>query len=449
MFRFTDLIIFELTRDCNLDCKYCYVRDKHLYRGEVMDFDLYKKVIDTIVKQRLIEHVKDRRLCLNFHGGEFTLVGKDRFRSYAEYAIKTFCENGIRFELGCQTNGINLDDEWIAMLRHYGINVGLSFDSFYEEPPLRFTHEQRERVINNLRKLVKANLTNGVLSVISKNNIDLTDEDSSFEVEDSRGEKVSIHRKTNFVEDTINPFHSKYELTGKEIFEKLFKKYIDRFLETGELIEEHTKDIISSTIIDIVTEHNPPYSGGCNGKFCGAGLTMIATRPDGTAMYCDRYKKDYPEAFIMNLLDYDFLGIHQLKKAFEFTLQRDNSVRKVGCDRCKAESVCEYGCSAMYYSKFGEYGVQENLVCDQFKMSYDYVEANIEKLLKKFIECDKIRVKAHVDKTIEARFLACNELSSRLYIRNISERGRQLEEKLGLRFQYSGSSLKIFEKDQN
>lgn len=431
MFRFTDLIIFELTRDCNLHCKYCYVKDKHLYKGEVMDFELYKKVIDKIVTERLIQE-RNERLQLNFHGGEFTLVGKKMFKAYAEYAIKTFLENDIKFELGCQTNATLIDDEWIELFKHYNITVGVSLDSFYEEEPLRFSKEQRDKVIETLRKLKKAFLTDGVLSVITKNNVDLTDKDNSFMLEDIHGNLMPVNRKSNFVEDTGNPYHSKYELSGKEIFEKVYKKYIDEFIETGLLREDHADFIVMSTLVTLLTEHYLPSSGGCNGKFCGAGLTMIATRPDGTSMYCDRYKKDYPEAFIMNILDYDFLGIHQLKKAFEFTIERDKSVRKVGCDSCPAENICEYGCSAMHYSKFGEYGVQESLVCDQYKLGFNYVKDNIEKILLRFKE-NSILYKNHnsPEPLCQRR---PNIIAYRLEIISLKKEALDLAKKLGINF---------------
>lgn len=444
MFRFTDLIIFELTRDCNLHCKYCYVKDKHLYKGEVMDFELYKKVIDKIVKERLIEN-RTGRLCFNFHGGEFTLVGKKMFKAYAEYAVKTFLENGINFELGCQTNATNIDDEWIDIFKHYGINVGVSLDSFYEDPPLRFTKEQREKVIETLQKLKINGLTNGVLSVISKNNIDLTDKDNSFILKDCHGVDTPVHRKSNFVEDTGNPYHSKYELSGREIFEKLYKKYIDEFIETGVLREEHSEGIVMAALTVLLTNHYQPRSGGCNGKFCGAGLTMIATRPDGTSMYCDRYKKDYPEAFIMNLLDYDFLGIHQLKKAFEFTIERDKSVRKVGCDSCPAENICEYGCSAMYYSKFGEYGVQENLVCDQYKLGFNYVKDNMEKILLRFKKNHELLHRMNVDPQ-DARSLAEAQISPfKIDIISLKEDVvKDLEERLDLHFKLVNNRIYVY-----
>ena len=441
MFRFTDLIIFELTRDCNLHCKYCYVKDKHLYKGEVMDFDLYKKVINEIVKERLIEG-RDGRLCFNFHGGEFTLVGKKRFKSYVEYAIKTFCENKIKFELGCQTNATLIDDEWIELFKHYGINVGVSFDSFYEDPPLRFTYEQKDHVIEVLKKLRKFCLTNGVLSVISKNNIELTDKDNSYYIEGPHGDMVPVHRKSNFVEDTGNPYHSKYELSGKEIFEKLYKKYIDEFIETGMLREEHTTNIVMNSLTHLLTNHSNPRSGGCNGKFCGAGLTMISTRPDGTALYCDRYKKDYPEAFIKNLLDYDFLGIHQLKKAFEFTIQRDKSVRETGCDSCPAECICEYGCAAMYYSKFGKYGVQEDLVCDQYKLGFNYVKDNLDKILLRFKK-NYILLGSDISHTDKENLMNAKISPPKMDIMSVNEFGEEISKKLKIRLFLHNNELDI------
>ena len=75
MFRFTNLIIFELTRDCNLNCKYCLMHEKYKHKNEIIDFTLFQKIINRIAEQRLLNDLADQTLNLVFHGGEHTLAG--------------------------------------------------------------------------------------------------------------------------------------------------------------------------------------------------------------------------------------------------------------------------------------------------------------------------------------------------------------------------------------
>ena len=61
MFRFTDLIIFRMTRDCNLNCKYCFMQNKEDFKGERIDFELFKKIINRITEQRIINNKQKMR----------------------------------------------------------------------------------------------------------------------------------------------------------------------------------------------------------------------------------------------------------------------------------------------------------------------------------------------------------------------------------------------------
>ena len=49
MFEIPGTIILKVTRDCNLRCDYCYVRNKDSYKGEKIDFDLFKTIIQKII----------------------------------------------------------------------------------------------------------------------------------------------------------------------------------------------------------------------------------------------------------------------------------------------------------------------------------------------------------------------------------------------------------------
>lgn len=376
MFRFTNLIIFELTRSCNLNCKYCYQHTKP--KQEVISTDTFCRIIDRICEQRILSGKIDELLTLNFHGGECTLVGKEKFKAFAEYATKTFSNNGLLFKLGLQTNGSLLDDEWLDIFRYYNMSLGVSFDGLYEPECQRTSDSLRKKIYHNIVAAKKKGVQVGVLSVITSSNIDSLQKDRDF----FRSKDICM--KSNFVEDVSCPENSKYELSGKDIFEKFYKAEIDRVIKTGDLSEFHTKEFLFAALTDILTIHESSYDTGCDGRFCGAGITMIAVRPDGTMGYCDRYSDEFKENYIQNALDYDFLGLKQLNACVKFDRIKSNLLKETGCDSCRASYFCSTGCMAFYFSKFRKYGIQKGLICSQFLGFYDYVVENLVSILTTF-----------------------------------------------------------------
>ena len=137
MFRFTNLIIFELTRDCNLNCKYCLMHEKYKHKNEIIDFTLFQKIINRIAEQRLLNDLADQTLNLVFHGGEPTLVGKHNFIKFLDYTTKLFNSLNISYNLSVQTNGTLLDEEYIKIFRQYNVSIGMSYDGINEKNPLR------------------------------------------------------------------------------------------------------------------------------------------------------------------------------------------------------------------------------------------------------------------------------------------------------------------------
>ncbi len=122
------MILLKLHSRCNLDCTYCYV-----YHGGDERFLIQPKRIPWPVVERIPEMVAaecDRRSLssfrLTFHGGEPLLVGKAFFRRMMEHFRCTLASYQI--EYGLQTNGVLVDEEWVALFDDYGIRVGVSID---------------------------------------------------------------------------------------------------------------------------------------------------------------------------------------------------------------------------------------------------------------------------------------------------------------------------------
>jgi len=379
MFRFTDIIIFHVTRDCNLHCKYCFMKKiLKQYPGEIIDYELYKKIIEQIIAQRKINHSKNA-LKLIFHGGEPLLVGKKLLYKMADYAVSRFKEESLELELGLQTNASLIDEEFAKIFNKFDIHIGLSFDGINSDESRDVKLDIFEQKFDLFKKYKVAF---GVLLVLGRHNIDnLKDTIKYLEEKEIKGYKFS------YVEDMFNPGeNSKIELDGKTLFDKAFKILLERFLENGTLYEFYTQELLQRAILDIMFMNPPAFKTGCGGKICGSVISMIAVDPDGTVNYCDRWAEEYDEIYVMNALDYDFLGLYQIKRALDFTQIKHKALLQTGCDTCYADYICNHGCISFYYSKYGKWGIDKRIVCGLHKAFYSFVLENLESILLKMAE---------------------------------------------------------------
>jgi radical SAM protein with 4Fe4S-binding SPASM domain len=355
--------------------------NKQDYKGEKIDFELYKKIINRIAeqqKQQQNELQKDNKLQLIFHGGEVLMLGYEYLAKLFEYADIVFKQNMIDCNFGMQSNITLLNEDLILLLSKYNISLGLSFDGINNNNDQRSHIKQSifEEKFNLMHKydLIK---NCGMLMVASKFNIDGVHEAIKY-----LSDKYNINGyKLNYAEDMINPNNSNIEISGEEFFNKIFKVCLDNFIKTGMLNESHTEELLKASLLDILFEHPHNYFSGCGKKFCGAGITMIAIEPDGHMDYCDRYSKKFDNVYVQHALDYDFLGLHQLNKVIHYNYIKHKLYLEYHCDSCRADYICDHGCEAFYFSKHGKYGIETKIVCDQYRMFYDYILNNLKPIL--------------------------------------------------------------------
>jgi uncharacterized protein len=114
------LLIFQPTPFCNLNCTYCYLPDRKDKR--VMDVE----IVRTAVKKLKEEDLLEPGFGIIWHAGEPTVVRREQ---YAEYfaAIRDVLGD---FELinHFQTNGTLIDDRWCEFIKEHQIAIGVSLD---------------------------------------------------------------------------------------------------------------------------------------------------------------------------------------------------------------------------------------------------------------------------------------------------------------------------------
>lgn len=373
MFSFCNQVVFKITKDCNLRCKYCYVADKDSYKGQKIDFELYKKIIQKIIEDRCKNHIKEP-LSITWHGGEPTIVGAKYLYKLCDYARQEFRANNLPCRFDMQSNLTLINDEMLRVIKEFDIDVGASYDGIDKNNNLRTTSINSNKYKSILKKFEEYSAKRpGFLSVITKQNIDNYEKSFKFLCKNFHQDRV----KANIVEDVSTPDHSDIEVSGKEFFEKIYKPEIEKFLKSKSFkhLESNTEFILKKFLVYSMFGNLPiSPKGNCYIKYCGAGISVIELDPDGKAYFCGRYSKGYEEALIGHALDIDLFNLKQLVGHISILHKKQLFIKEHQlCDTCEAQAICDRGCMAFHYSKLGTWGIRQDLVCSRNKPLMDYL----------------------------------------------------------------------------
>lgn len=395
MFQNNHQLILKLTRDCNLRCKYCYINDKDHYKGERLSFENFKKIIDKIIKEKRISE-DFNKFDLVFHGGEPTLIGKKILRRMLEYSTKEFERFGMELSKSIQTNLTLIDEDFCKIFKDYNVGVGCSFDGFGISNSMR-SKNSTDQFIEKLNLMMKNDVNFGYLTVVNKQNyksaIKNTKKLQKKYSSSSRSKRdpKSEMTKVNIVENILVPEDDNViEINGVDYFTHILKPNFDSFIKKQVVSESNSFEIIKRFIKDRLTHANTYFRSSCGSAFCGSGKTVMTLDPTGEVLLCGRYSDHFDEAKVGNVFKKDFLEIEQLSRIIKKTGSHNKVMNKLECDDCPALPICTTGCEAFYYSKFKEWGIREDIVCDVFKPAMKYLLDREEEVLKSYAKLNLI-----------------------------------------------------------
>lgn len=383
MFEHAKNIVIKVTRDCNLRCKYCYVADKDLYKGERMPFSVFKQLINRIVEDKVLNGKTGdgNEFSIVFHGGEPTLLGYDTLNLFLAYAYDLFKANDLHVDIGIQTNSTLVDDKLISLFRDFGVHVGLSFDGQHSANRSR-TSLNTKHYLALFSKLRKNRVEYGNITVVNPQNINSVEKNLRF------FEKHQITTKFNYAEDVFGI--GGCEVSGEDFFEKVAKPFLRRYIREAKEgcenffdfdIDSIVKDFFSRKLLgQIQIRKNKNVRGICNTEFCGSGCYVLEVSPDGTVNACGRYDRDEHYSIVGRINDNDLLGLRKRIKFYDLLYLKHKEVLNKNCDLCPAAGICDFGCMAFHYVKYRRFGIREDLVCNYYKPLYSYL-CSIEKPL--------------------------------------------------------------------
>ena len=116
-----DLLIFQSTSFCNLDCKYCYLPNRAL--NSKIDIEIIERTLNNVIESGII---KDS-FSIVWHAGEPMVIGVDFYRKVNDL-IKKIIPKNITVNQHIQTNATLINDEWCDFFNESNMRVGISVD---------------------------------------------------------------------------------------------------------------------------------------------------------------------------------------------------------------------------------------------------------------------------------------------------------------------------------
>lgn len=272
-------IIFIVTKDCQLACKYCYLVGKN--SNEKMTWEIGKQTIDYILN----EFSQSKGIILDFIGGEPFLEIEliDRICDYFKveaYKKELVCFNNYRFNVS--TNGINYNSpkvqEFICKNKKH-VSIGITIDG-----------TKRKHDLNRIWK--GTNKERGSYDDVVKNIPLWLEQIPNAET------KVTISSADiPYIKESVLHLYSLgiHEVNINCVFEDVWKEGDDRLFE--EQLMELADAIIdggyyNDYVCSFFTEHigKPMDCQMDNQNWCGVGK-MLAVDAEGNFYPCMRFAK--------------------------------------------------------------------------------------------------------------------------------------------------------------
>lgn len=317
LFEETKTVVLKTNNICNLNCSYCYDDDNRSRSSTKLGIHEIPSIFEELVsfsKKREINSLN-----IIWHGGEPMLMGLD----YYSLIVNIQRELDFKFNNLIQTNGVYLNEKWIAFFKKNKFKIGVSFDG--SESANKVHRQMTDQVINNIHLLNNHSISPSLICVISDLNYVYHKEMFDFlsTVETEYVDLVPCYEN-----------NTKHSLSVQH--------YIDFMIGMFDLWWNSDKKINFrgfNNIIDIM-------SGNITkGKYITCSLSgrcgeIISINSDGKIYFCDCLPKN--ETYYIGNIENGFEYL--LKGQNYISLKKENEHTESDCKNCKYLQACGKGC---------------------------------------------------------------------------------------------------------
>ncbi len=343
---------FHLTAQCNMRCKYCYVS----HRADTMTFDTARAAVDLALNSA------DPRIGLIFFGGE-PLLCRDLIEEIVSFSTQKAARTGrSKVFYKITTNGLLLDESFLAYAREHDIFIALSIDGTEKAHDAhRKTvdgHPTHSRVVHAAKHLLALRPYAPALMTVNPDTAAYYCE--SVEYLYTLGFRYIIC-SLNYAGD----WDAAALTTLKQQYKKLADFYYAHTLREDKFYLSPFDVKISSHI------HHKTY---CHER-CELGQHQLSVSADGRLYPCVQFVGDnrYQIGDV-------FSGIDESARRRLFMR---NESEKPGCDVCSIQKRCNHYCACLNKQATGSIDTVSEILCAHERIILPIADAVAARLYKK------------------------------------------------------------------
>ncbi len=335
------LVVWDITRGCNLKCQHCY-SSSGVRSSDELPKDKVIDIIDELERAGVV--------AIAFSGGE-PLMRKDFFE-IAKYASKK------NIYVAMATNGTLIDRKIASKIKLAGIKyVEISIDGAtpLTHDTFRGVEGAWERAVEGIQNCVKEGIMTAMATTITKNNYNEIGKIIDF------AEKLGVKRflEFNFIPTGRGRFTCASDLTPEEreyILTYLYKRSKDSKIEIFSTAPQYARIAMQSIMRQGEGDMSFSFYGGhVSGEIlklaefisgCGAGRLYCAISAEGKVTPCVFLPIEAGD-----LRKERFEDIWKNSKILQMLRTRNNL--KGNCSVCEYKYVCG-GCRSRAYGYYGD-----------------------------------------------------------------------------------------------
>ena len=348
-------LILKPTVLCNCSCRYC-ITPTNIPKSK-MDIELFEDFCKKLSKSSIYDY-----FLFIWHGGEPLLLGVPFYEKVIQIQNRYF--KGKTAINTFQSNCTLIDPEWMNFLKRYKIRVSTSLDGdkeLHDANRIKNGKGTFDETIERIKWLQQEKLLAGVVTVLSKNNINHVDRFLKFFSENN----ISTRLNPILPSERVVSMEEDLSITPEQYAECLIHCY-DQWTNGEYKYNDRNIGIapLNEIIYNMFNEKRPRlcnFSGNCADSF-------LSINPIGDLYNCGRFC-DIEEFKIANVRD-DFESIDDIFEKKRSLIKWDSE--SSDCNKCEWKSICNRGCPNTSYLIDGAIN-EKDPYCSAYKQLFNYI----------------------------------------------------------------------------
>lgn len=352
-------LILKPTVLCNCSCRYC-ITPTNIPKDK-MDLGLFEVFCKKLSKSTEYDY-----FVFIWHGGEPLMMGVSFYEKVIQIqerylgektAINTF-----------QSNSTLIDSEWLGFLKRHRIRVSTSLDGdkeLHDVNRIKSGKGTFDETLERIKWLQQEKLLAGVVTVLSKNNIDHVDRFLKFFSENN----ISTRLNPILPSERVVDMEDDLSITPEQYADCLIHCY-EQWMNGAYKYRGRNIGIapLNEIIYNLFNDKRPRlcnFSGNCANSF-------LAINPIGDLYNCGRFC-DIDEFKIANVID-NFENIDEIFEKKRSLVKWHSESNE--CDNCEWKSICNRGCPNTSYLYFGTIK-DKDPYCLAYKKLFNYIYTHL------------------------------------------------------------------------